>query len=99
MKEHEGITPQREREREVVHLSRPNKGLNNQNTRDKHTQRKLIVVFFRKEFLFIHNFFSHFFCQTGWFGLWGKKVDAIEYYSSEVEKLSQQVSHQTELFQ
>ena len=29
--------------------------------------------------------------QTGLLGLWGKKVDAIEYYTSKIEKLSEEV--------
>lgn len=30
--------------------------------------------------------------QTGFLGLWGKKVDSIEYYTSEIERLSEEVS-------
>lgn len=30
--------------------------------------------------------------QTGFLGLWGNKVDAIDYYTSEIEKLSKEVS-------
>ncbi|KAK6919326.1 CSC1/OSCA1-like, N-terminal transmembrane domain [Dillenia turbinata] len=30
--------------------------------------------------------------KTGFLGLWGKKVDAIEYYSSEIERLSKEIS-------
>lgn len=30
--------------------------------------------------------------QTGFLGLWGKKVDAVAYYETEIEKLSNQVS-------
>ncbi|KAH0463048.1 hypothetical protein IEQ34_007630 [Dendrobium chrysotoxum] len=29
-------------------------------------------------------------CKTGFFGLYGKKVDAIEYYTSEIDKLSKE---------
>ena len=31
-------------------------------------------------------------CQTGFLGLWGKKVDAIEHYHSEIEKMEKEVS-------
>lgn len=32
------------------------------------------------------------FCkQTGFLGLWGKRVDAIDFYTSEVERLSEEV--------
>lgn len=30
--------------------------------------------------------------QTGFLGLWGKKVDAIDHYIAEIEKLNEQVS-------
>lgn len=30
--------------------------------------------------------------QTGYLGLWGKSVDAIDYYESEIERLSKEVS-------
>lgn len=34
---------------------------------------------------------SEFYLQTGFLGLWGTKVDAIDYYAAEIEKLSQEV--------
>ena len=30
--------------------------------------------------------------QLGFLGLWGKKVDAMDHYTAEIEKLSEQVS-------
>lgn len=30
--------------------------------------------------------------QTGFLGLWGEKVDAIDHYIAEIEKLNDQVS-------
>jgi len=30
--------------------------------------------------------------QMGFLGLWGKKVDAMDHYTAEIEKLSEQVS-------
>lgn len=30
--------------------------------------------------------------QTGFLGLWGERVDSIEYYMSKIEKLSAEVS-------
>lgn len=33
-----------------------------------------------------------FFYQTGFLGLWGRKVDAIEHYIFKIEKLSTEVS-------
>ena len=35
---------------------------------------------------------SPFFYQTGFLGLFGDKVDAIDFYTSEIEKLSKEVS-------
>lgn len=33
-----------------------------------------------------------FFCkQTGFLGLWGNRVDAIDFYTSEIERLSEEV--------
>lgn len=35
---------------------------------------------------------SIFFYQTGFLGLCGDKVDAIDYYTAEIDKLSKEVS-------
>ncbi|KAL5578762.1 hypothetical protein UlMin_011204 [Ulmus minor] len=34
--------------------------------------------------------------KTGFLGLWGKKVDSIEYYSTEIEKLSKEIAKERE---
>lgn len=33
-----------------------------------------------------------YFYQTGFLGLWGEKVDAVDYHISAIEKLSKEVS-------
>ncbi|GAB2274929.1 hypothetical protein Dimus_009698 [Dionaea muscipula] len=37
------------------------------------------------------------FCKTGFLGLWGTKVDAIDYYTMEVERLSKEISSKREM--
>jgi hypothetical protein len=42
-------------------------------------------------FSFDLNFYSSLLFQTGFLGLWGAKVDAIDHHVSEIEKLSKEV--------
>jgi lysine-specific demethylase 3 len=55
-------------------------------------QSDSLLLFPKPNFGFDLNSYGSWMFQTGFLGLWGGKVDAIDYHISEIEKLSEEVS-------